>query len=375
MNTEKITIGFVGLGLIGGSIAKSIRGKYRQNYELLAYDIDNTSLRKAQDDAIIDYCYSAISDFPIEKCNIIFLCAPVIYNNDNLQLIQSRINPNCILTDVGSVKEEIMKFIQKADLSDQFIGGHPMAGSEKSGFENSSATLLENAYYVLTPTVTVPQIMSERLIELIRDIGALPIIMTASKHDYTVAGVSHLPHIISASLVNLVKNHDSDDQLMKLIAAGGFKDITRISSSSPDMWSQISFMNKNNIISLLDDFILSLQNTRNSISMNDVADVYNLFSSAKEYREELSDQSSGPLKELYRIYIDLKDEPGVLANIVSLLAEHNINIKNIGISHNREFENGALRIEFYDLQSLKDSIIILNNHNYSISLPGNTNFK
>ena len=169
------------------------------------------------------------------------LCAPVSQNDSNLRLIRKFLlsegctHSNCILTDVGSVKSTIHASIEELGLTSCFIGGHPMAGSERIGFQNSKASLLENAYYILTPTPDVSGEQAERYAALVKAMGAIPLILDYRQHDYVTAAISHLPHVIASSLVNLVKASDNEDGIMKLVAAGGFKDITRIASSSTVM--------------------------------------------------------------------------------------------------------------------------------------------
>ena len=146
-------IGFVGLGLIGGSIAKAIR-QYYPDYELLAFDKNKETLALAVQEEIIHTVSSSIDD-NFRDCDYIFLCAPISFNNAYLSQLKDYISPNCILTDVGSVKTSIHEEIIRLGLEENFIGGHPMAGSEKSGFVNSKAILIENAYYILTPSANV----------------------------------------------------------------------------------------------------------------------------------------------------------------------------------------------------------------------------
>ena len=178
-----------------------------------------------------------LSPFAFSKCDILFLCAPVSCNDENLLHLKRYISKDCILTDVGSVKTGIHKQIAALGLEHLFIGGHPMAGSERYGYANSKAKLLENAYYILTPSDKVPAVKLELYKELITSIGAIPLILSYEQHDYVTAAVSPLPHVVASSLVNLVRDSDSKNGIMKMIAAGGFKDITRIASSSPHIRS------------------------------------------------------------------------------------------------------------------------------------------
>ena len=357
------TCGFIGLGLIGGSIAKALRTS-DASVHIMAYDINQESLLLAKKEGVIDeVCTSITPSFG--DCDFIFLCAPVSKNDENISKIGQFIHPDCILTDVGSVKSTIHDAIREHQLEDNFIGGHPMAGSEKTGYSNANPLLLENAYYILTPTPSVSPDKVEKYRILVSSMGALPIIMDYHKHDYITSVVSHIPHIIASSLVNLV--HDTDeDGLMRMIAAGGFKDITRIASSSPGMWQQICFSNKDNISRVLTSYIASLEQIRKDLEDNSGEEIYQLFADAKDYRDSFINAASGPLKKVYDIYLDLPDEAGAIAKTAAILAQNAISIKNIGIMHNREFQEGVLRIEFYDESATKEASLLLKNNNYTI---------
>ena len=243
-------IGFIGLGLIGGSIARALRASMPDIW-ITVYDIDKNTLALAANDGIANRTSSVI-DASFSACDYIFLCAPVSGNAENLTTLKQYLSPSCVLTDVGSVKSGIHERIRVLGLDGQFIGGHPMAGSERYGYVNSKARLLENAYYILTPTPKTSPDQLKDYERLVVSMGAIPLVLDADQHDYVTAAISHLPHIIASSLVNLVRESDSEDGTMKMIAAGGFKDITRIASSSPDMWQQICLTNTDNIVRLLD---------------------------------------------------------------------------------------------------------------------------
>ena len=362
MNT--ITCGFLGLGLIGGSIAKALKASDLSIYTI-AYDVDEKTLQDAHQDHVIDeICYTVDASF--QNCDFIFLCAPIEYNINNLSSIRSFLKPSCILTDVSSVKTEIHHHMDVLGLTSQFIGGHPMAGSERYGYQNSKTRLLENAYYIITPTKLSTLAQIDTYSSLIKKMGAIPLVLDYEKHDYITAAISHLPHILASSLVNFVKDADSEDGSMKMIAAGGFKDITRIASSSPVLWKQICLSNSVPISSLLDSYIHSLKAVQEMITTRAEDSLTNFFSDARQYRDSFIDSSSGPIKKTYIITVDIPDRTGALSSIVSILAEHQIGIKNIGITHNREYEEGSLRLELFDEVSLEEARLLLNETNFHV---------
>lgn len=358
------TIGFIGLGLIGGSIAKTIR-KNHKDYHILAYDNNRHTLAAALSSKVIDAVCEK-EDPRFENCDYIFLCAPVEFNISYLEYLKSVISPSTIITDVGSVKGNIHKAAEELGLEHCFIGGHPMAGSEKTGFEASSDRLIENAYYIITPGGEVSLEKLTDFTDLITSLGAIPMVLTNEEHDFITAGVSHLPHIIASALVNLVSMLDNDLEYMKTIAAGGFRDITRIASSSPIMWEQICVENSENISNVLDDYIRLLIQIRCFVDNKDAESLYRMFASSRDYRDSIDVTDNGLLKKAHMLYLDIADEAGGIATIATILAMEQISIKNIGIIHNREFEQGVLKIEFYDENAKNRGMMLLKKRNYIV---------
>lgn len=362
MKFEKI--GFIGLGLIGGSIAKTIRRIYPTTTIIATAGHASTIEEAYKDGTIRNKELPELSEF--SDCDLIFLCCPVKKNVEYLHALKPLLSDNCILTDVGSVKSDIHQEIIKLNLEEHFIGGHPMTGSEKTGYASATAYLLENAYYVITPSAHTPEDVLTQFQSYIASLGALALILDYRAHDHATASISHLPHVIAASLVNLIAGIDDENETMKTIAAGGFKDITRIASSSPVMWQNICLSNTEQIVALIDAFTAQLTQARELIAGQDSEGIYRFFETAKDYRDSLSIKPSGPMKKVYEFYCDLIDEAGGIATIATLLADNHLSIKNIGIIHNREFEQGVLHIEMYDQKSLDEGIKLLQNYHYTV---------
>ena len=360
---SQLTCGFIGLGLIGGSIARALKQSV-PGVRIVAYDLNGGALELALEQHIADVAADGI-DRSFSGCDYIFLCAPVQKNDANLAAVKEVMPPDCLLTDVGSVKTAIHDAVRDAGLEHCFIGGHPMAGSERTGFANSKASLLENIYYILTPTDKVPSEKLENYCKLVAEMGAIPLVLDCEKHDYITAAISHLPHVVASSLVNLVRDSDSADGIMKMVAAGGFKDITRIASSSTVMWQQICLTNTPNISRLLGDYIDALTRIKETLDNRDKDGLYDFFDSARIYRDSFISASSGPIKRSFSISVDIADRAGALARIATLLSEHSISIKNIGITHNRETEDGVLQMEFYGEASLQAAVLLLDAEGYS----------
>lgn len=357
------TIAFIGLGLIGGSLAKGIK-RARPDIRIMAYMRTRSKLEQAKKDGIVDVILDGI-DEQLKECNLIFLCTPVEYNAQYLSKIRSYLKPGALITDVGSTKTDIHEEILRQGLTDYFVGGHPMAGSEKTGYENATDHLLENAYYIVTPPEGLDQSGSEtgnippkyaenanRIIAVAQTVGAIPLVLDYREHDKVVAAISHLPHLVASSLVNLVKDADSPAGTMKRVAAGGFKDITRIASSSPEMWEQICMTNVEPIADMLERYIGSLQDILSEIKGHQGEAIYKLFEKSRDYRNTITDRAKGSVEPSYAFSVDVADEVGAISTIAVILAAKGISIKNIGINNNRERGEGALKIEFYDEASM-----------------------
>lgn len=353
------TMAFIGLGLIGGSLARGIK-RARPDIRIMAYMRTRAKLEQAQKDGIVDVILEGIGE-ELRECDLIFLCTPVEYNARYLSAIRPFLKPGALITDVGSTKTDIHEEIRRQGLEHCFVGGHPMTGSEKTGYENSTDHLLENAYYIVTP----PEGQSgesaqytenvRRILAVAQAVDAIPLVLDYREHDRVTAAVSHLPHLVASSLVNLVKDNDYAAGTMRRIAAGGFKDITRIASSSPEMWEQICMTNAAPIGDMLEQYIYSLQEILAQIRGHKGRDIYRLFDQSRSYRNSISDRAKGPIEPSYEFSVDVADEVGSISTIAVILAAKGISIKNIGINNNRERGEGALKIAFYNETSMKEA--------------------
>lgn len=359
-----LTLGFIGLGLIGGSIAKTARRVF-PDCQILAYDPDLDTLHQSHKEGIVTTPLDGICQ-SFEVCDYIFLCSPTHYNILYLSELKHIISDTCILTDVGSVKTDIYEEVAKLGLENQFIGGHPMVGSEKSGYTASKDRLIENAYYFLTPSKHTPKPFVHQLFSLLEQLGALPIEFSPEYHDFVTATISHVPHVVASCLVQLARGNDTEDGILKKLAAGGFKDITRIASSSPTVWQHILLSNPHNIVNQLSLFQEKLENVKQAILEKNEKMLYDFFNDAKEYRNSLPDGGVGPIHQSYEIYVDVADQAGILAIVTTILGSHSISIKNIGIIHSREYEEGALKIAFYEETASLQAIKILEKYNFTV---------
>ena len=362
---KHLELGFIGFGLIGGSLARALKRKGADVSIKVYTRRKNPNLDQGVSEGIIDELVYAV-DSTFSTCDIIFLCAPVQKNIDYLEILKPIIQSSCILTDVGSVKGSICQAADRIGLSRQFIGGHPMAGSEKTGFENATDSLLENAYYLLTPNCENKPEDIQLLKELIDLTGANCVTLSYEEHDRITAAISHVPHVIAVSLVHMVRENDSADDRMKLFAAGGFRDITRIASSSPEMWRDICLSNRECIRDFLLYFEHELEEFREILSAKDGEKIRQLFESAGDYRNSIPNKKSSIISRSYDLFVNVDDRTGAIASIATILSNREISIKNIGIIHNREYADGVLRLELYSKQDASEAKKILSQHSYTI---------
>jgi prephenate dehydrogenase len=332
-------IAILGLGLIGGSLAKAIKN-VRPDIYVSAFDLPEVTSLAINEKVIDEQLTSSIE---VKDSDIVFLCLPTELSIKEIENLAPVVKPGCIITDVCSVKEVIEKKWRSLQSRGIYIGGHPMTGKEKGGYENSDPILFENAIYILTgKEAELPS--SQTLIDLLSAIGAKIKFLDASLHDTIVANVSHLPQLVAVSLVNAALN--GDQHAFKDFAAGGFRDLTRVASSDYLIWDQIIRNNRKQILTALSRFQKTVAELYSSIEKEDFASLQNAFEHAKEKRDEIPKNSKGFINQLSDIFIYVKDEPGVLNMMTSVLFQNNISIKDIELLKMREGTGGTIRLSF-----------------------------
>ena len=357
--------GIIGLGLIGGSLAKALKNRYGIE-KIVACNRNEDVLKLAYSEGVIDE-YSTTVNEMFKGCDIVIICTPVSKIFDYAKELTKYIDKDCIVTDVGSTKLKIYENMKTISDKITYIGGHPMTGSERFRYNASKEHIFENAYYIMTPSDDTPEDKILLLKDMIEKIGAIPIIISPEEHDYVTASISHVPHVLASALVNTVKNLDTDRGYMHLLAAGGFRDTTRIASSSPDMWENICIENKDNIISVLNSFEEVIKNAKTIIENCDEKSIYNFFENAKNYRDSFATSTPKDYARRYEITVDVIDKPGSIAIISVLLSSNNINIKNMGILNSRDTEDGVLYVAFDTEEQRQKSISLLRSMNYEVN--------
>ncbi|MBY6035851.1 prephenate dehydrogenase [Fictibacillus nanhaiensis] len=353
----------IGVGLIGGSIALTIKKEHEA--VIIGYDIKASNCDTALKLGVIDkISTNFVQD--AGDADLIIIATPVeetLHVMDTLSSIQPAIQ--ALVMDVGSTKNTIMAKAEKlGENGIVFIGGHPMAGSHKTGVESAKPHLFENAFYMLTPSSYTPENKIEEAKEWLKGTHAKFIVVQADEHDFLTGIVSHFPHLIASSLVRVAQNHAQDNPLIQQLAAGGFRDITRIASSSPNMWSDIVSQNKSHLLSLLTEWKEEMETVIGFVKNGDKNELFHFFDGAKSFRDGLPIKSKGAIPPFSDLYVDVLDKVGALSKVTTLLADSKISIINLSILEVREGLDGVLRVSFQNEEDRDKARDLLQQENY-----------
>lgn len=358
----------IGVGLIGGSIALAIKKEHPDAY-IAGYDLHEENCRLAEKMNIIDECTASFEKEAVSSDLIILACPVEEVERKICQLAELPLKPNAIITDVGSTKAQI---VEKSEVFHKkgavFIGGHPMAGSHKSGAGSARVHLFENAFYILTPAEGTEEEKITELKDWLKGTGANFVIMEPEEHDMITGVVSHLPHLIATSIVRQVENHAGKNERVRWLAAGGFRDITRIASGSPAMWRDVVKHNQSSLLSLIDEWIEEMQFVKTLVQSGDKNDLFDYFSDAKKFRDSLPVRARGAIDAFYDLYVDVQDKPGVISHVTTILAEEQISLTNIRIIEAREDVFGVLRLSFQREEDRQKAKVCLNKNDYETYL-------
>jgi prephenate dehydrogenase len=320
----------VGTGLIGGSIALSLR---RQGWHVAGLDADHERLAEALRIGVID---EARDDLNAE---IVFVATPAagVAQEVGRILATPGRRGDAVVTDVSGVKSAI---VAAAD-HPRFIGGHPMAGSEQVGLQGAAPDLFEGAVWVLTPTSATDLEAFNRLQSVVAELDADVLVLTPEDHDRLVAVVSHVPHLVAATLMNAATVGAEQDRALLRLAAGGFRDMTRVAAGHPGIWPDICSENAGPIVAALDALVRELTRMRDRVAGNDRDSIFGVLQSASLARRNLPARMVRP-DNLSELRIPVPDRHGVLAEITSLAADGGISIYDIEIAHSAEGPRGVL---------------------------------
>lgn len=352
-------IAIIGIGLIGGSLGMSIK-RVGMAEDILGIDLYQENIDIAIETQAITRGNIGFED--LKYADIVFLATPVVASIKILKDIAPFLKEGAIVTDVGSTKVEVVRAAEQIlPPSVTFIGGHPMAGSEHIGIQGADAYLFENAVYILTPTARTDAVKLETLKAVIESIGAKVIVLEPEDHDIRVATVSHLPHLIAAVLMGTANEVDQVRSQTLALAAGGFRDTTRIAAGNPEMWRDIFLTNKAPLLEVLSIFKNRLSQWEDLLKGSMGGELLMELEKSREQRRQIPQKSKGYWPELYEVLVTVPDQPGTIAQIANILASENINIADIEILRVREGEGGTIRIGITQLEQSQRAVDLLLN--------------
>lgn len=315
----KQKIGIIGLGMIGGSLALALNGKF----DVVGYDVDS---------GVCDYarahvCRVAESIENMRDCAVVFVCVPVSVMRDTLISVSGALGESVVITDVASVKAPY------AGICKRYVGGHPMAGRERGGIEQAKAHLFENAYYCITDGGEDAELVRS----VVEKTGAIPIFMTASEHDRAVSVFSHVPHAVAYASVTSALGES-----VQPIAGSGFMDSTRIAQSDERFWAEVLKLNRENVLHGIKSVVAELNKIDGMLTRGDDVALVEYLAAARQKRIALNRVDLGGEE----LYVDLVDRIGEFERVTGALAHAGINVTNIALVPARTGVNGALRLEF-----------------------------
>ena len=336
-STERVAV--VGTGLMGTSIAMAA---LRAGCDVRGHDANPDVLARARGRA----GFQAVEDLPrcVRDASLVFVCTPIGTIVDVAIDVLSAA-PEAIVSDVGSVKAHVVDEVERRLPGDliRFVGGHPMGGSERSGPDGASATLLDGIVWVVTTTPRTDPVAALRLEAWVAAIGAQPIRIDPDRHDRTVAVVSHLPQVASTALMGLAALEEADEPEVLRLAAGGFRDLTRLAASSPALWGDILLANRDALARAIDAYVARLEHLRDLVTGGRLADVEAAFAEAKRARLDLAAKPQVKAGVAV-IQVPVPDRPGVLADLTAGLSERGVNIEDFQIVHSAEGGRGTVHL-------------------------------
>ena len=319
----------IGTGLIGGSVGLALR---EAGWHVTGSDLD-------ADTAAAALAAGAVQEIGVDpRSSLVVICTPSSSVVDVAgSILADRGDAGLIVTDVAGVKAPIVAAIDDP----RFVGGHPMAGSEQLGVAGARADLFVGATWVLTPGDETPANTYGRLLAVVRSIGAQGVALSAADHDRLVAHVSHVPHLVASALMNDAASAAESDASLLLLAAGGFRDMTRIAAGDPSIWPDVCVENSTAILESLDALGSQIDHLRTAIAAGDKASIHATLMRASAARRALPGRSVDP-ERLAEVRIPVPDRPGVLAEVTAAASELGLSVVDVEIAHSVEGGRGVL---------------------------------
>lgn len=351
-------VGIFGMGLLGGSVALGLRERFLAE-EIHTYDPNPQALEDALALQVVDRVHTSLGNW-IGELELGVLAAPMGVLVSEGQKLAHFSSPHTIWTDLGSVKLPVVQAL--TGVLPNFVGSHPMAGSEKAGVEAAHAGLLQNAVWVITPSSTTSSDALATVRELVHNLGAYPLEISPELHDRLVARISHLPYLLAVGLNRLVAQ-DPHQDLMMFLAAGGFRDLTRVASGSPRMSRDMVVSNKEALRHAVEDLRAVMLELENLLETPE--NLLEVALAAKRTRDSLPIVKRSLLPAMNQMVVQVPDKPGQIATVSTALGSAGVNIKNFEVLAIRD-EGGAIRMGFATPEEREQAQHILEEIGYKV---------
>jgi prephenate dehydrogenase len=329
-------VAIVGVGLIGGSIGMAL--KRRDDTKTIGFDTDEAVLGRAFEHGALDSYASSVAE-ACADADACFACAPVGVLSELVAEALESSSEGCVVTDVGSTKG----FLQHHTEHERFVGGHPIAGSERAGIDHACPELFENAAWYLTPGSRCSGVLYERLHRLVVFLGAHPVALDSSTHDRLVAAVSHLPHVVANALALEASKLGASQQEPLLRVGPSFRDATRVAGANPGIWTDIYLKNAEAIASQIDSLTDHLQTVAGWLRDTDQSAISNWHLDARTQRTKLVESELGGAST-YRLVVSVPNRPGVVAQIALALGHSGVNIVDMTLAPASDMRSGAVTL-------------------------------
>ena len=333
-------VALIGTGLIGGSLGLALKSD--TDAEVIAFDRDATSAARAVERGAADEVAVTAAD-AARDADFIFIATPIGAIADSVRSIADSVGPGAVVTDVGSTKNRVVLEAEKVlrDGSD-FIGGHPMAGTEQDGIDAATATLFHGAWWILTPTDKSSPEAYQRLHGLLTTLRARIMALSPMEHDQLMAVISHFPQLTATTLMNMAAKRGEDHAGLLALAAGGFRDVTRVAASNPEIWLDVCRENGEAIAATLRDFANELLRLHDLILEGKEQPLREAFLQARDARRSLPGKEV--LEAPFEVVMPVPDRPGVLSQVTTSIGNLGINIEDLQITHSSEGGRGVLHL-------------------------------
>lgn len=357
----------VGVGLIGGSLALALK-KLPEISKVIGVGRNRESIDRALALDVIDEGYVDIAQ-GVREADLVWVAVPVGSIVDVIEQAIPHLLPGAVITDMGSTKASIVRRVEDILPSHlYFIGGHPIAGSEKQGVEAASPDLFRGSVYLLTPTERTNTEAFQVVHSLVTQIGAHVLAIDPEKHDEAMATISHLPHLVSAVLVNLAGERIKEGENILRLAGGSFRDMTRIAASSPAIWLDIAIENRDAILRVINEFQDELQQVKRMIDRQDRKELIEKLTLAREIRQSLPAIFPKDLSELRELSIPVVDKQGIISDITLVIGELGINIEDIELVHAPDHRSAVLGLVIIGSEGAERAREALSRRGYEVEV-------